>query len=219
MRMGEDQLKFILRKVNNNIMDSYPLFSKLVGVARLNLSSEKLKEAQTLVKEYKFKDANFDATYASISKHVLEDRALNFLARAIDTQFQIYTRDLMKYLNSFKMTTSWITYVKPGAGSHEHNHNNSMISGVAFIECPAKCGNITFHNKNTGLFELPHDTINLWNAVSYSFEPQANTILFFPSSVYHKVNENKSNQGRYSIAFNYLPIGEAGSADSKVMLT
>ena len=118
------------------------------------------------------------------------------------------------------MTTSWITKVHPGSKSHEHVHSNSMISGVAYIQCPPKSGNLSFHNKETGLFDLPTETMNLWNSLIYSFEPQANTVVFFPSDTYHGVDENQSTEQRYSLAFNYLPIGEAGTpgTDSSVFL-
>ena len=39
---------------NRDGMEIFPLFSKLVGIAKLNLSPADLKKAQTLIKKYKF---------------------------------------------------------------------------------------------------------------------------------------------------------------------
>jgi uncharacterized protein (TIGR02466 family) len=202
---------------NNQGMEIFPLFSKLIGVARLNLSPPDLQKAQILLKKYKLKKANLDGTYISTSLTVLEDKKLNFLARAIDLQFQKYTRDFMQYYNSFKMTTSWITKLSPGKRGHEHIHRNNMISGVAYITCPPNCGNLTFVNKELSVFELPFEKMNMWNSSAYSFEPQPNTVVFFPTDMYHEVETNRSRTDRYSIAFNYLPLGEAGRGDSRVV--
>ena len=202
---------------NRDGMEIFPLFSKLVGIAKLNLSPADLKKAQTLIKKYKLKRANLEGTHMSTSLSVLEDKKLNFIARAIDTQFQKYTRDIMQYVNSFKMTTSWITKLSPGKRGHEHLHRNNMISGVAFISCLPNCGNLTFNHKQQSVFELPFDKMNMWNSTAYSFEPQPNTVVFFPTDMYHEVETNQSPGDRYSIAFNYLPLGEAGRGDSRVV--
>lgn len=202
---------------SNQGMELFPLFSKLIGVARLNLSPADLKKAQSLVKKYKLKTANLEGTHISTSLSVLEDKKLNFVARAIDLQFQRYTRDIMQYVNSFKMTTSWITKLSPGKRGHEHIHRNNMISGVAYIKCPLNCGNLTFTNKEMSVFELPFEKMNMWNSNAYSFEPRHNTVVFFPTDMYHEVEKNESKEDRYSIAFNYLPLGEAGRGDSRVV--
>ena len=206
--------------MSDNRMETYPLFSKLVGVAALNLSNKDLKKAQTLLKKYKLRQANLNETYSSVSKKILEDKTMNFLARAIDTQFQKYTREFMQYLNSFKLTTSWVAKVQPGAKSHEHNHRNSMISGVAYIQSPPNAGNITFYQKNLDLFDIPFNTMNIFNSPAYSFEPKANTVLFFPSDLYHEVEKNTSKEDRYSVGMNWLPIGEVGTpgTDSGITL-
>lgn len=201
-------------------METYPLFSKVVGVGRLGLSAKELKKAQVLLKKYKLRLANQVDTFTSAEKQILDDKPLNFLARAVDAQFQQYTRKVMQYINSFKMTASWVAGLHPGGSSHEHIHRNSMISGVAYIQSAPNAGNITFHQKNLGFFDIPFNAMNIFNSPAYSFEPRPNTILFFPSDLYHEVEKNTSKEDRYSVGMNWLPIGEAGThgTDNRVGL-
>ena len=44
-------------------------------------------------------------------------------------------------------------------------------------------------------------------------------IIFFPSDIQHKIAENKTNKDRYSLAFNFYPVGNIGVRDSNVKLT
>ena len=36
-------------------------------------------------------------------------------------------------------------------------------------------------------------------------------MLIFPSDLWHKIEENKSNENRYSLAFNVMPVGTIGN--------
>jgi hypothetical protein len=41
-------------------------------------------------------------------------------------------------------------------------------------------------------------------------------LILFPSDLKHSIEKNLSDKTRYSIAFNTLPLGEIGDADSKI---
>jgi hypothetical protein len=49
--------------------------------------------------------------------------------------FNFYKNDILKYESTeFKITTSWLTKVRPGGMSHYHNHKNCMYSGVLYLQ-------------------------------------------------------------------------------------
>jgi uncharacterized protein (TIGR02466 family) len=120
----------------------------------------------------------------------------------------------MRYKNKFEIVRSWIAKSEPGQSSNFHNHNNCMWSGVYYIDVPQKSGGITFENYDVQRFQLNVIDYNQNNSESWTIVPETDTIIFFPSEVYHKIETNESNMTRYSIAFNLLPVGEIGDNKS-----
>jgi len=43
-----------------------------------------------------------------------------------------------------------------------------------------------------------------------------NTLILFPSNLRHKIDVNKSDKDRYSLAFNINPSGYIGGRDGRV---
>ena len=76
-----------------------------------------------------------------------------------------------------------------------------MWSGVYYIDVPQKSGGITFENYDVQRFQLNVIDYNQNNSESWTIVPETDTIIFFPSEVYHKIETNESNMTRYSIAF------------------
>ena len=117
------------------------------------------------------------------------------------------------------MTTSWLTYTSPGLGSMFHNHNNTMWSGVFYfgneegINTGIRFGD--FANKMNGFCVDPTE-YNDWNCSSYDWHPKNNSVIFFPSQIPHTVLKNRSEQTRYSIAFNLMPSQFCGRGDSSI---
>ena len=89
-----------------------------------------------------------------------------------------------------------------------------MWSGVYYVDVPQKSGGITFENFDVQRFQLQVLDYNENNSDKVTIVPETDTIIFFPSEVYHKIETNESNMTRYSIAFNWLPIGEIGDDTS-----
>ena len=63
-------------------------------------------------------------------------------------------------------------------------------------------------------FLLSSTQENIYNSNSFTLDLSANTIIFFPSEVYHKINMNKGDTERISLAFNFIPTGELGKKNS-----
>tara|TARA_R100001460_G_scaffold32220_3_gene63282 strand:+ start:553 stop:1131 length:579 start_codon:yes stop_codon:yes gene_type:complete len=87
-----------------------------------------------------------------------------------------------------------------------HNHGNSLLSGVFYIQVPSKSGKITFVNSSQRL-ELYDKYIESgytpYNSSKWGFKPKENELFLFPAWLDHYVepNLNKSKK-RISLAFN-----------------
>lgn len=140
----------------------------------------------------------------------------------IENTFNYFKDNVLKYESTeFKLTTSWITKVRPDGQSQYHNHKNCMYSGVLYFDDIEQCAPIEFNNSN-----LTHDSFllnspsefNIHNNDRFCIHPSKNTIIFFPSYLMHRVGYHGGDESRYSLAFNFMPDKIYGSADSTIRL-
>ena len=193
-----------------------PLFSKVLSTSILSLTEKEKKYIFSFIKKDTFKIANNNSEISS-SLNVLNSNKLKFLKHKIISCFiEFANNTLLLKNNKFKITNSWITKVDKGNIGHSHNHGNSFYSGVFYIDVNENSGKITFINVNKSAFELKPNEYNNLNSPKWSIQPKNNQVIFFPSEVYHQVEENKSNTIRYSLAFNIMPIGKIGVEDSSM---
>ncbi len=103
---------------------------------------------------------------------------------------------------------AWININKNGDYNLKHNHPTSIFSGVLWLKCPEKCGEIVFtspydfvgfreHKLYSDEFQKEHSAY-----LAYNFKPVEGCILLFPSHLLHHVNVNESDEDRISVAFN-----------------
>ena len=103
---------------------------------------------------------------------------------------------------------AWVNINKKGNHNIRHIHPTSNLSGVLWIKCPEKCGEIVFTSpyEFVGFKELESYSdkfIKENNAyISYRINPKEGYMILFPSHLAHRVNENKSDEDRISVAFN-----------------
>lgn len=85
----------------------------------------------------------------------------------------------------------WVNAMAPGQSTSVHSHEESteLLSGVYYVTAPAGSGAIVF-------FDDPFET---------RVYPAPGMMLFFPPSLRHAVETNRSNELRLSIAFNIGP--------------
>ena len=124
-----------------------------------------------------------------------------------------YEKDVCGFKSSlsFKLTESWYKETVPGDDHLDHNHPNSMLSGVVYLNVPK--GNThheglnLIHVENRGVFKH-HDfrydyTPTKYNQISTFIPVETGDIVLFPSYLYHFVSRNESeNESRRIISFN-----------------
>ena len=103
---------------------------------------------------------------------------------------------------------AWININKPGDYNIKHNHPNSNLAGVLWIQCPQNSGDIVFESPNDfqtyNEIESYNPQFKIQNKFhhTYCFNPVEGRILVFPAHLSHSVNENKSYGDRISVSFN-----------------
>ena len=198
-----------------NKFELFRLFSTPVLKGKLNIDNNNLLKIKNIFEKEKYVMNQNHSAERSKNIHILNKTKLKFLKDKIMNAFNIYKNDIFRYENTkMTMTTSWIARVKSNCVSDSHNHANSLFSGVYYINTNKNSGSITFNSFPTHkqIQPAPEDPtqFTLDNSGQYTFFPENDMILLFPSHTYHKIQVNESDETRYSIAFNFMPEGELG---------
>jgi len=175
----------------------FPIFSKPIYRQRLRVSSAELKPVLEFLHENNFPKTNY----------VLEEDRFKFLKDAILKEFNLFANNELKHTCDWQITTSFFIRLDNGKEESFDVCNNSLYSGIYDLEATENSGSITFVNFTDRRLVTKHSEYNLLNARKWSIEPKTENVIFFPSEVYHRLDQNLSGNVRYSLAFNIIPKG------------
>jgi uncharacterized protein (TIGR02466 family) len=162
----------------------------------------------------------------SENKYVLNDPKVDWLKDQVMKALDIYVREVLHVRENinFEMTNSWIVKHDKGDWGQSHIHTNCLLSGVLYLQTNDKSGAIVFNKDVTqqNLFpnaiDIEFEEWNIFNSKRWRFQPKNNQTFFFPSSVLHSIEDNESDETRYSIAFNFFPKGKLGGKEFELEL-
>ncbi len=172
------------------------------------------------VKKYKYRqlDNDFNSSASiSVRLNILDD--FPDIKKYILSIFNDYIKNIYKYENDFVMSTSWSTRVKPNTTTTSHNHKNSMFTGVLYLKSKNISPILFEPNPILSSFLIEPSEFNDVNYESWIVKPSSWEIIFFPSHIKHNICRNESDEDRFSIAMNFLPIGIYGKDDSTVNIS
>lgn len=187
------------------------IFGCPIYTEQLEIDTEKVLQHVTNARK---SNKNSNAYPIKEDLYVLENDNLGSIKNLLMQSIKKYLFDSMRFVNDFKITTSWFTEVNPEEDSQYHNHDNSFVSGVLYLKTHKDCGDISFRDFSSTMFNLTVQEYNIINSKEWSYEPKDGLLILFPSKVYHRVNKNKSGQTRNSLAFNVIPKGLIGNKNS-----
>lgn len=119
-----------------------------------------------------------------------------------------------------RITQSWCNYTESNEFHHKHQHPNSFISGVFYIQTNNLTDKIFFYKDDYRQFDIPASDFNIYNSSSWWYESITGQLLLFPSSLTHMVeNRAACDYTRISISFNTFPVGNLGEIDRLTGLT
>ena len=160
--------------------------------------------------------------HASSNQLILEEEPFAELRKQIDDAVNVLHYDVLQCgQGNPVLVQSWINYHNPGDHAPVHNHTNCCYSGVYYLNAPVDGGGIFFHHPHfmgPKTIKLEHRMDNQFNTHTYFHELKKNSLLIFPSHLPHSTEVNKSDQVRFSLAFNYFIEGQFGHQTSKINL-
>jgi uncharacterized protein (TIGR02466 family) len=169
--------------------------------------------------ELKFVDKNKkdfyknDGNITSNNNYILNEKPFANLKKELDLRVQDYFDKVISPANNITpyITQSWLNYTETNQYHHKHQHPNSLVSGVFYINCHEEHDKIKFFNDNYKTIKLETKDWNIWNSESWWFSVKTGDVILFPSSLIHMVETKQGDNTRISLAFNVFIKGTIGS--------
>lgn len=145
-----------------------------------------------------------------ISPNYYNKKLFNFFNDSIDQVKKIYYKDNL----NFPITDCWVNKYNKLNSLNKHIHSNALICGVYYLTNHDNEGSTNFEAPNPWDFSA-HSIGNFSLSISKNPQPlvgkinaEPGTLVLFPSSLYHYMKVlTKTNQPKYSIAFNTFASG------------
>lgn len=198
--------------MNSEVLNLWPmpLYKSLIDVKQ---------EWKDYITKIDYERNSVDNADMSKEYYVLEQ--LSDLKKEILNRVEDFTKNHLKISKRFDfyILNSWSNKHNHNDWSHSHYHGNSLISGVYYLNTPKNSGNIEFiknhlyNNMFSESFIFNYSKDTLTNTECVRIIPREGLLLLFPSHLQHKVTKNKTNESRYSIAFNIFVKGKFGNKE------
>ena len=152
------------------------------------------------------------ANYTSANKYILDLPALSSLKQDLNKFVQQYVDEIIKPTNDLKtyITQSWLTITEPGRYHHQHNHPNSFLSGVFYLEVESGKDLIAFEDTSYKQISIESKDWDRLNSPTWKVYVSPGDIVIFPSRLAHSVPNTQTTTNRMSLAFNTFIDGVIG---------
>jgi uncharacterized protein (TIGR02466 family) len=167
------------------------------------------------VNETKNKSKTNFGNVISNDNYILENTELKSIKEYLNLVLQDYFNKIICCSEKTVpyITQSWINYTEENQFHHRHDHPQSLISGVLYINADKDFDKIKFFKTNYEFFRPEIKEFNLFNSSSWWFAVKTGDIILFPSSLTHDVEMKKGDNTRISLAFNTFVKGSVGEND------
>jgi uncharacterized protein (TIGR02466 family) len=168
--------------------------------------------------ELKFVDKNKkdfhknEGNIASRNNYILNEKQFINIKKELVLKVQDYFDKVISPANNITpyITQSWLNYTEKNQYHHKHEHPNSLVSGVFYINCHEEHDKIKFFNDTYKTIKLEIKDWNIWNSESWWFSVKTGDVILFPSSLTHMVETKQGDNTRISLAFNVFIKGTFG---------
>jgi uncharacterized protein (TIGR02466 family) len=185
-----------------------PLFS--IPIQFSNIDRVFTKKELNFFKTYENKTSKNTSNYSSKNNYILNEKTLKTLKKEISNCINNYVNQIMCYENvDVYITQSWLNYTKQNEFHHVHEHPNSFLSGVLYLQTCEE-DKIYFYKKKYQQISPNIKTWNSFNSSSWWFPVKNGDIILFPSELTHSVDIKKQDNTRISLAFNTFLKGTIG---------
>ena len=116
----------------------------------------------------------------------------------------------------------WANKRTTGKWHQRHLHPNSFLSGIIYLNtCDARTWfslpNFWYPQSDREFVLSPYYSEKPNTEIIHQQESVAGTMVVFPSHLHHSVDNNKSDETRYTISFNAFPCGKFLVEDDHLM--
>jgi len=188
-----------------------------IPIVFIDLNRELTEVEKNTINEYKNNVKRNQGNSSSKNTYVLNDERLANLKQFFTNETYNYFKNFYNPENEieFYITQSWLNMTNTNEFHHAHTHSNSVMSGVFYLEVDEDMDSITFHNsKDSFNFYIPSNNWFMYFAKTWSFKIKKNTLILFPSTLMHSVDNVQADKQRISLAYNTFIKGTLGSYDS-----
>lgn len=152
---------------------------------------------------------------ASKETFILNDEKMKDMRSMCEKQLNIFTKEILGINQEFYITNSWLTKGKRNTFHHKHAHQNSIFSGVFYINASPEMGNIEFHG-TPGFqrdFNFGYDikNYNVYNSKYWWIPANTKSLIIFPSWIPHSTSMNDTDETRIMLGFNSFVKGDFGA--------
>jgi uncharacterized protein (TIGR02466 family) len=148
----------------------------------------------------------------SANNYILNENGMENLKDILTAHVTEYIKRIHapKYPMVPYITQSWANYTKKNQYHHTHEHPNSFISGVLYINANEEHDKITLHKKGYQQIKPVPSEWNWYNSESWFYTVKTGMIILFPSGTTHNVETKEGDNKRISLAFNTFFKGTMG---------
>ena len=189
----------------------FPLFPTPIYICRLN--RELTKEELSFINKTKLDVYKNEGNTTSRDTYILNQKVFSKLKKDLNLKVKDYFEKVLSTTDEATpyITQSWLNYTETNQYHHKHEHPNSLVSGVFYINCHEELDKIKFFKKD--LYQTIKPRIkewNLYNSDSWFFHVKTGDIIMFPSSLTHMVENKEGTNTRISLSFNTFIKGNLG---------
>ena len=172
------------------------------------------KQELNFVKEQRKHCAKNQGNFNTKDNYILNRKEFKNIKKFLNKCCKNYLDKVICPKNNIELyiTQSWLNYTDANQYHHQHQHPNSVISGVLYFDSDIKNDKILFTHPIVYEQIKPEvDKFNLWNSSTWFFPVETGNLFMFPSSTTHQVETKQGNNTRISLAFNTFYKGSVGS--------
>ena len=156
----------------------------------------------------------------SVDRYVLDEPVMANIKSFLQFYINYFMSNIEAPYNPVEayITQSWLNYTQPGEFHHKHEHPNSYLSGVFYINADPDKDKIYFYKSGYKRINLPTEQFNQFNSESWWFNVGTCDLVIFPSYLTHMVEQTESKETRISLSFNTFLKGYIGEENSLTAL-
>jgi uncharacterized protein (TIGR02466 family) len=173
-----------------------------------NFTNQEIKFANKIKKDISKNTGNI----VSNDNYILNNKSFKKIKEELLVHVNNYFNSIIVPINNIKpyITQSWLNYTDKGQFHHSHEHPNSIISGVLYINADKNNDQIKFYKKHFPEIKINAKEYNLFNSTSWNFKVETGDLILFPSGLTHNVDSKVGDNTRISLAFNTFIKGKIG---------